>query len=459
MQQKDGEAQQVGAGQQLLGSENAPQNIDLKDADGSMLTKLLLSQQLGGQGTVALPDLAQSVNSTCEGVAGSSCYHEETMKEILAKIGIQYLAVKEPCSNTQQAGTSCPEILRNIETKLTELLHGKEAVQSPTIPAPQNIESKLDELLKEKEEGSQTTALPTSPPDIGQVVLPTLPAQSVLEMCKQQHQIGINPENGRPYPVHPVNPLLDPDNPCRLVNHLPGASMADLIQVMDLKARAAESGEGIQAISPKVLKNIFIIYHFSRTFESFLSNRRFDVDTTLYRHQVATTLCVYWVKNIIILILLLFLILTFLHINCLAIVDGHCFVAIDIGIVLDISRAAYDHWLQIQSYLHQLIKHFEVGGISRIGIITFSNEARIEIPFGAILGRPGLFKSDSTYLERISQIHADPNGFTRRTDLALNKAMELFRGGRRQVPKALILLEHGGIIGKILNPNFMMSKC
>ena len=94
-----------------------------------------------------------------------------------------------------------------------------------------------------------------------------------------------------------------------------------------------------------------------------------------------------------------------------------------------------------------MIKQFEIVGKSRIGIITFSDEARIEIPFGSILGRSGLFKTDSTYRERISQIKANPNGFTRRTDLALKKAIELFYNGRRQVPKALILLEHGGIIG------------
>jgi len=136
----------------------------------------------------------------------------------------------------------------------------------------------------------------------------------------------------------------------------------------------------------------------------------------------------------------------------IAIIDGHCFVAIDIGIAVDTSRAVYEHWPKIQTFLISLIKQFEAVGKSRIGIISFSNEARIEIPFGGILGKSGLFKTDTTYAERISKVHPNKDGFQRRTDLAFDKAMELFRSGRRGVPKAFILIEHGGIIGNSFIP-------
>ena len=125
-------------------------------------------------------------------------------------------------------------------------------------------------------------------------------------------------------------------------------------------------------------------------------------------------------------------------------------MAIDIGIAVDTSRAAFEHWPKIQTFLISLIKQFEAVGKSRVGIISFSNEARIEIPFGGILGKSGLFKTDTTYAERISKIHANKEGFQRRTDLAFDKAMELFGSGRRGVPKAFIMIEHGGIVGKFL---------
>ncbi|XP_066913047.1 uncharacterized protein [Clytia hemisphaerica] len=274
----------------------------------------------------------------------------------------------QPCN--QPLNANLQDIISQIKTQPTPCQPNAGSLETltPTGAPCKPTGSPLAEMSQNKL--PEEPRLPTMPaiPNRGEEDSPII-SNNLIDKCKQQQTtIGAV---GRPNPVHPVSPLLDPDSPCRLPGSLTGGM--DLIQLMELKARAAESGE--------------------------------------------------------------------------AIIDGHCFIAIDLGIAIDTSRAAYENWSHILPFLQSLIKQFEVVGKSRIGIITYSNEARIEIPFGGILGRSGLFKTETTYKERLSQIQPNPNGFQRRTDLALNKAIELFYNGRRQVPKALIVLEHGGIIG------------
>ena len=212
---------------QKLQQVNPMENKD--SSSQNILNRLLLTQSASTQQqTLQKQDQAlsaESANLPCNSETNSPCPEQQTgLQSILSKLGIQKPDMNEPCNNRLSAGlqTSAPCNNNNIETKINELLKEKESPASilPTSPA---------------------SMLPTTPEPPNQPALP--PAiPSAADKCKQQ-QFGINPED-RPNPVHPVSPLLDPDNPCRLAERPSGPGL-DLMQVMELKARAAESGEGM----------------------------------------------------------------------------------------------------------------------------------------------------------------------------------------------------------------------
>ena len=198
---------------------NSVENKDLDSSSQDILNKLLLSQSVNTQQTVQKPDQilsAQSANLPCHSETNPPCPEQSGLQNILLKLGIKSPEMNEPCSNRLGAGlpTDAPCTNNNVETK-------------------------IHELLKEKESPATILATTSEPPNPEEVP-PAIP--TVEDKCKQQ-QFESNPDE-RPNPVHPVSPLLDPDNPCRLAERPAGIGL-DLMKVMELKARAAESGEGM----------------------------------------------------------------------------------------------------------------------------------------------------------------------------------------------------------------------
>ena len=98
---------------------------------------------------------------------------------------------------------------------------------------------------------------------------------------------------------------------------------------------------------------------------------------------------------------------------------------------------------QIQQFSKALIDKFQMGGVARIGIITFDTIAKIPVHLET-------YSDANTLKQHINKIAADPYG-RRRTDAALDLAKDkLFATGRPGVPKTLFLLEHGKINGMFL---------
>ncbi|XP_057300850.1 uncharacterized protein LOC130635516 isoform X2 [Hydractinia symbiolongicarpus] len=119
---------------------------------------------------------------------------------------------------------------------------------------------------------------------------------------------------------------------------------------------------------------------------------------------------------------------------------GKCQLPLDIGIAIDTSAATVPHWQQIQQFTRSLIDKFEMGGVSRIGIITFDTLAKVPVHLGT-------YNDANTLKQHLNKLQADPYG-RRRTDSALDAAKDkLFVSGRPGVPKILFLLEHGRING------------
>ena len=220
---------------QMLGNKGAQTTDNTISGVSSqdILTKLLLSQSVNGQ-TLQKPNplsgLAQSGNLPHDSETNPLRPQEQGVQDILSKLGIQRPDLKKPCNNNPDDAHSTGALC--------------------THNTAQNIETKLEELLKEKD--SQASILPTTQEPYPEAALPTL--STVIDKCRQQ-QFGEISLDGRPNPVHPVSPLLDPDNPCRLAERPPGTGL-DLMQVMELKARAAESGEGMYHYMDR--KHVFV---------------------------------------------------------------------------------------------------------------------------------------------------------------------------------------------------------
>lgn len=117
-------------------------------------------------------------------------------------------------------------------------------------------------------------------------------------------------------------------------------------------------------------------------------------------------------------------------------------MAIDIGIAVDISAAASQHWPQLKQFITSLLTRFLSIGRTHFGIITFSTIAKLEVPLGN--QRFNL----ATLTERLNKIQPHAQAMQRRTDSALDVAKEMFLKSRPGVTKVLLLVEHGGIRGE-----------
>lgn len=112
----------------------------------------------------------------------------------------------------------------------------------------------------------------------------------------------------------------------------------------------------------------------------------------------------------------------------------------DIVLALDSSAAVVAHWFQIQAFAREFVDRIVLAGHTRLAVIQFDSIAKVVIPFG-------LYNDGPAMKQHINKLVADPYG-RRRTDAALEMARErLFAVARPGVPRILIVLEHGKIVG------------
>jgi len=178
----------------------------------------------------------QQVKEPCKavGVGGSTL---NTLNDETDTI----VTTPSPCldSGTQQDLAS--KISSLLQNKYTD---SKDNNINPTTPTPINQLSANNLLGSLNPLAPDNTATPLN--SLGNTAAPLNPLASdsagplaeTLSKCAQQ--MNTNTIVGRPNPVHPVSPLLDPDNPCRLIDRVPGLGL-DPMQLMELRARAADN--------------------------------------------------------------------------------------------------------------------------------------------------------------------------------------------------------------------------
>ena len=120
---------------------------------------------------------------------------------------------------------------------------------------------------------------------------------------------------------------------------------------------------------------------------------------------------------------------------------GICELPLEIGIAIDTSAAVVPHWQQMLNFVKALVDRFEMGAVSRVGVITFDTIGKIPIPLDR-------YRDSERLKLHLDKLFADPYG-RRRTDSALEVARSpFFERGRPGIPKVLFLVEHGRINGE-----------